>query len=143
MARQAVSVSFRFPELPLLWFRYQWLGKVLAARFDVLLPHLLYRTTRGLQVIKRLSESLSPNAGHDGPLSAEAAPYDTGTLPSFPHRISATDRRDSLSRPSTSIRLITPLGVGARLNSLTSNSPSRANRPSSSVLKLYGTHRRE
>jgi hypothetical protein len=66
-----------------------------------------------------------------------------GNLPHFPRKTSGTNRRDSLSRLSTSIRLTTPVGVRARLNSLTSNSPSRANRPtSSSVLTLRG-HRRD
>ena len=66
-----------------------------------------------------------------------------GSLPHFPRRTSGTHRRDSLSKLSTSIRLITPVGVRARLNSLSSNSPSRANRPtSSSVLTLRG-HRRD
>ena len=121
---------------------------MLAARLDVPLPYLLYRAQvryehdlRGLQVIKG---SLSPHPAHDGPLSPEAVPDDTGTLPSFPRRIPGGGRRDSLSRLTTSIRLTAPLGVRARLNSLTSNSPSRVNRPSSSsVLTLRGGHRRE
>lgn len=128
-------------------FYTEWSGKVLAARLDVPLPYLLYRAQvryehdlRGLQVIKG---SLSPQAAHDGPPNEEASPDDAGNLPSFPRRISGGGRRDSLSKLSTSIRLTTPLGVRARLNSLSSNSPSRANRPSSSsVLTLRG-HRRD
>ena len=144
-ARRIVSVSLSFP---LLWLVYtKLLGKVLAARLDVPLPYLLYRAQvryehdlRGLQVIKG---SLSPHSAHDGPPNAEAPIDDTGDLPSFPRRITGANRRDSLSKLSTSIRLTTPLGVRARLNSLNSNSPIRANRPSSSsVLTLRG-HRRD
>ena len=63
--------------------------------------------------------------------------------PNLRQRSSGTSRRDSLGKLSTSIRLTTPLGVRARLNSLSSNSPSRMNRPSSSsVLTLRG-HRRD
>jgi hypothetical protein len=120
-------------------------GKALAARLDVPLPYLLYRAQvryeqdlRGLQVIKG---SLSPQTAHDGPQQAEA-PSDAGSLPVFPRKTSGTNRRDSLSKLTTSIRLTTPLGVRARLNSLSSNSPSRANRPSSSVLTLRN-HRRD
>ena len=140
-----MSVSLSFP---LLWLVYtKLLGKVLAARLDVPLPYLLYRAQvryehdlRGLQVIKG---SLSPHSAHDGPPNAEAPIDDTGDLPSFPRRITGANRRDSLSKLSTSIRLTTPLGVRARLNSLNSNSPIRANRPSSSsVLTLRG-HRRD
>jgi hypothetical protein len=121
-------------------------GKELAARLDVPLPYLLYRAQvryehdlRGLQVIKG---SLSPQAAHDGPPNKEDSPDDTGDLPSFPRRISSGGRRDSLSKLSTSIRLATPLGVRARLNSLSSNSPSRARPSSSSVLTLRN-HRRD
>jgi hypothetical protein len=120
---------------------------VLAARLDVPLPYLLYRAQvryehdlRGLQVIKG---SLSPHDAHDGPLNAEAPIDDTGALPSFPRRISGGGRRDSLSRLSTSTRVTAPLGVRARLNSLSSNSPSRANRPSSSSVLTLRSHRRE
>ena len=120
---------------------------MLAARLDVPLPYLLYRAQvryehdlRGLQVIKG---SLSPHSAHDGPPNAEAPIDDTGDLPSFRRRIAGAGRRDSLSKLSTSIRLTAPLGVRARLNSLNSNSPIRANRPSSSsVLTLRG-HRRD
>jgi hypothetical protein len=122
------------------------IGKALAARLDVPLPYLLYRAQvryeqdlRGLQVIKG---SLKPHAADDSVQHAEA-PSDMGNLPHFPRRTSGTNRRDSLSRLSTSIRLTTPVGVRARLNSLSNNSPSRANRPtSSSVLTLRG-HRRD
>lgn len=121
--------------------------KVLAARLDVPLPYLLYRAQvryehdlRGLQVIKG---SLSPPATHDGPPDEEGSPDDAGDLPSFPRRISGGGRRDSLSKLSTSIRLTTPLGVRARLNSLSSNSPSRANRPSSSSVLTLRSHRRD
>ena len=121
-------------------------GKALAARLDVPLPYLLYRAQvryeqdlRGLQVIKG---SLGPRDARDSPQHVEPPP-DTGDLPHFPRKTSGTNRRDSLSRLSTSVRLTTPLGVRARLNSLSSNSPSRANRPtSSSVLTLRG-HRRD
>jgi hypothetical protein len=122
---------------------------VLAARLDVPLPYLLYRAQvryehdlRGLEVIKG---SLSPHSPHDGPLDAEAPIDDTGNLPSFPRRISGGGRRDSLTRLSTSIRLAAPLGVRARLNSLSSNSnsPSRANRPSSSSVLTLRSHRRD
>ena len=124
-----------------------WPGKVLAARLDVPLPYLLYRAQvryehdlRGLQVIKG---SLSPQAAQDGPPNEEGSPDDAGDLPSFPRRISGGGRRDSLSKLSTSIRLATPLGVRARLNSLSSNSPSRANRPSSSSVLTLRSHRRD
>lgn len=85
---------------------------------------------------------MSPRAADDSPQHVEP-PSDMGGLPHFPRRTSGNNRRDSLSKLSTSIRLTTPVGVRARLNSLSSNSPSRANRPtSSSVLTLRG-HRRD
>lgn len=122
-------------------------GKALAARLDVPLPYLLYRAQvryehdlRGLQVVKG---SLSPQTTHDGPPNEEGSPDDAGDLPNFPRRISGGGRRDSLSKLSTSIRLTTPLGVRARLNSLSSNSPSRANRPSSSSVLTLRSHRRD
>jgi hypothetical protein len=125
----------------------KWPGKVLAARLDVPLPYLLYRAQvryehdlRGLQVIKG---SLSPQTTHDGPPNEGSSPDDAGDLPNFPRRISVRVRRDSLSKLSTSIRLTTPLGVRARLNSLSSNSPSRANRPSSSSVLTLRSHRRD
>ncbi|KAI0254723.1 hypothetical protein BJV78DRAFT_1182409 [Lactifluus subvellereus] len=119
--------------------------KALAARLDVPLPYLLYRAQvryeqdlRGLQVIKG---SLNPPA-QDGPQQAEG-PSGAGELPKHRRRGSSASRRDSLTKLSTSIRLTAPLGVRARLNSLSSNSPSRMNRPSSSsVLTLRG-HRRD
>ncbi|KAF8484734.1 hypothetical protein DFH94DRAFT_715712 [Russula ochroleuca] len=121
--------------------------KVLAARLEVPLPYLLYRAQvryehdlRGLQVIKG---SLSPHGAHDGPPNAETPVDDTGNLPSFPRRITGAGRRDSLSKLSTSIRLTAPLGVRARLNSLSSNSPIRANRPSSSSVLTLRSHRRD
>ena len=89
-------------------------------------------TCAGFKVIKG---SLSPSAALNGSLSADSAevlPDDMETLPSFPRGILGADRRDSFSRLSTSIWITAPLDVQARLNSLTSNSPSRANRPSSS-----------
>jgi len=120
---------------------------LLAARLDVPLPYLLYRAQvryehdlRGLEVIKG---SLSPQAAHDNPPNPEAPPDDAGSLPSFPRRISGGGRRDSLTKLSTSIRLTAPLGVRARLNSLSSNSPSRANRPSSSSVLTLRSHRRD
>jgi hypothetical protein len=120
-------------------------GKALAARLDVPLPYLLYRAQeryeqdlRGLQVIKG---SLSPPA-QDGPQQAQW-PSGAGELPKHRRRSSSASHRDSLAKLSTSIRLTAPLGVRARLNSLSSNSPSRMNRPSSSsVLTLRG-HRRD
>ena len=139
-----MSLSSRFT--PLWFFTTSRLGKALAARLDVPLPYLLYRAQvryeqdlRGLQVIKG---SLGPHGAGDSPQHAES-PSELGNPPHFPRRNSGANRRDSLSRLSTSIRLTTPLGVRARLNSLSSNSPSRANRPtSSSVLTLRG-HRRD
>ncbi|KAH9965898.1 hypothetical protein BC827DRAFT_1354887 [Russula dissimulans] len=120
--------------------------KVLAARLDVPLPYLLYRAQvryeqdlRGLQVIKG---SLSPQSTHDSPQHGEP-PSDAGNPPNFPRRNTGASRRDSLTKLSTSIRLTTPLGVRARLNSLSSNSPSRANRPSSSSVLTLQNHRRD
>jgi hypothetical protein len=120
---------------------------VLAARLDVPLPYLLYRAQvryehdlRGLQVIKG---SLSPQATNDGPPNEDGSADDAGILPSFPRRISGGGHRDGLSKLSTSIRLTTPLGVRARLNSLSSNSPSRANRPTSSSVLTLRSHRRD
>jgi len=138
------SLSLGFPRLS--FFTPNAPGKALAARLDVPLPYLLYRAQvryeqdlRGLQVIKG---SLGPRDAHDNPQHVEP-PSDTGNLPHFPRKISSPNRRDNLSRLSTSVRLTTPLGVRARLNSLNSNSPSRPNRPtSSSVLTLRG-HRRD
>jgi hypothetical protein len=121
-------------------------GKALATRLDVPLPYLLYRAQvryeqdlRGLQVIKG---SLSPPNAQGEPRQIEG-PSATGDSPTLLRRSSGASRRDSLGKLSTSIRLATPLGVRARLNSLSSNSPSRMNRPSSSsVLTLRG-HRRD
>lgn len=121
--------------------------KALATRLDVPLPYLLYRAQvryeqdlRGLQVIKG---SLSPPSAQGGPQHTEG-PSGAGNSPNLLLRKSSGEsRRDSLAKLSTSIRLTTPLGVRARLNSLSSNSPSRMNRPSSSsVLTLRG-HRRD
>lgn len=85
---------------------------------------------------------MSPRAADDSPQHVEP-PSDMGSLPHFPRRTAGANRRDSLSKLTTSIRLTTPVGVRARLNSLSSNSPSRANRPtSSSVLTLRG-HKRD
>ncbi|KAH9006783.1 hypothetical protein EDB86DRAFT_2868241 [Lactarius hatsudake] len=99
--------------------------KALATRLDVPLPYLLYRAQvryeqdlRGLQVVKG---SLSPPGVQGGLQHSEGSPG-AGDSPN--------PRRNSVwPRP---IRLTTPLGVRARLNSLSSNSPSRMNRPSSS-----------
>ncbi|KAI0268226.1 hypothetical protein BC834DRAFT_682368 [Gloeopeniophorella convolvens] len=120
--------------------------KSLAARLEVPLPYLLYRAQvryeqdlRGLQVIKG---SLSPSSTHDAPHHVEGL-QDVTDMPSLLRRNSGGGRRSSLAKLSTSIRLATPLGVRARLNSLGSNSPSRMNKPSSSsVLTLRG-HKRE
>jgi len=120
--------------------------KALATRLDVPLPYLLYRAQvryeqdlRGLQVIKG---SLSPPSAQDEPRQIEG-PSGAGDSPTLLRRNSGASRRDSLGKLSTSIRLAAPLGVRARLNSLSSNSPSRMNRPSSSsVLTLRG-HRRD
>jgi hypothetical protein len=140
-------LSLRFPIVLAIYTN--WLGKVLAARLDVPLPYLLYRAQvryehdlRGLEVIKG---SLSPHSAHDGPLNVEAPQDDAGNLPSFPRRISGGGRRDSLTKLSTSIRMTAPLGVRARLNSLSSNSnsPSRANRPTSSSVLTLRSHRRD
>ncbi|KAH9045372.1 hypothetical protein EDB85DRAFT_23246 [Lactarius pseudohatsudake] len=119
--------------------------KALATRLDVPLPYLLYRAQvryeqdlRGLQVIKG---SLSPPGVQGGPPHSEGSPG-AGDSPN-PRRNSVSSHRDSsLAKLVTSIRLTTPLGVRARLNSLSSNSPSRMNRPSSSsVLTLRGQRR--
>ena len=103
------------PRVPLTLVPYQWLGKVLAACLDALLPYLLYRAQVRYKHDPRapshkysIKGSLSPHAIHDGLLSAEAAPDDKGTLPSFPRRISGAGCRDSLSSPSTSIQLTSP-----------------------------------
>src|SRR6266404_4130765 len=121
-------------------------GKALATKLDVPLPYLLYRAQvryeqdlRGLQVIKG---SLSPLSAQCGPQPTEG-PSGDGDSPNLPRRRSSgASRRDSLAKLSTSMRLATPLGVRARLNSLSSNSPSRMNRPSSSsVLTLRGLRR--
>ncbi len=78
-----------------------------------------------------------------GGLQHTEEPSGAGDSPNLLRRNSGASRRDSLGKLSTSIRLTTPLGVRARLNSLSSNSPSRMNRPSSSsVLTLRG-HRRD
>ncbi|KAH8999077.1 hypothetical protein EDB92DRAFT_1932502 [Lactarius akahatsu] len=119
--------------------------KALATRLDVPLPYLLYRAQvryeqdlRGLQVVKG---SLSPPGVQGGLQHSEGSPG-AGDSPN-PRRNSVSSHRDSsLAKLATSIRLTTPLGVRARLNSLSSNSPSRMNRPSSSsVLTLRGQRR--
>ena len=128
------------------WLLISGEGKALATRLDVPLPYLLYRAQlryeqdlRGLQVVKG---SLSPPNVQGDPRQLEG-PAGTGDSPTLLRRSSGASRRDTLGKLSTSIRLATPLGVRARLNSLSSNSPSRMNRPSSSsVLTLRG-HRRD
>ncbi|KAI0053598.1 hypothetical protein FA95DRAFT_464512 [Auriscalpium vulgare] len=116
-------------------------GKALAARLEVPLPYLLYRAQtryeqdlRGLQDIRG---ALNPQSTSTViPEGDEAA-----DRPSMLRRNS--NRVKSATKLSSSIRLTTPLGVRARLNSLGANSPARMNRPSSSsVLTLRG-HRKE
>jgi hypothetical protein len=85
---------------------------------------------------------LSPRAADDSPPQLEP-PSDMGSLPHFPRRTAGANRRDSLSKLTTSIRMTTPVGVRARLNSLSSNSPSRANRPTSSSVLTLRSHRRD
>ena len=145
VVRQVVSVPFRLPVFPLLWF-LSMAREIPCCPLMRFLPYLLYRAQVRYEHDprvpnhQRLSE---PPTAHGGPLSADAVPDDTGTLPSFLNRISGADHRDSLSRLSTSIRVTAPLSVQARLNSLTSNSPSRASRPFPYAVKLRSTHPRE
>ncbi|KAI0068693.1 hypothetical protein BV25DRAFT_25525 [Artomyces pyxidatus] len=119
--------------------------KALASRLGVPLPYLLYRAQtryeqdlRGLQDIRG---ALDPSgAGRpqlpDDPLS----PTDRDR-PGLLRKDSG--RLSSLARLSSSARLTTPLGVRARLNSL-SNASARMSRPSSSsVLTLRGAHRKD
>ena len=72
------------PRVSLTLVPYQWLGKVLAARLDVLLPYLLYHTTRGLQVIKRLSEPERPERRTRRPTERRGCPRRHGDTPQLP-----------------------------------------------------------
>ena len=102
------------PRVPLTLVSYQWLGKVLAARLDALLPYLLYRAQ-----VRYKHDPRAPSHKYSikGSLS--------------PHAIHETASRDH-SRPSSPQA---PLGLRARLTSLTSNSPSPREPPLVVVLR--------
>lgn len=118
--------------------------KSLATRLNVPLPYLLYRAqTRYEQDLRGLQDitgALSPSATHVSPKSGDdiLSPVDK---PSNVRRESG--RIPNISKLSSSVRLTTPLGVRARLNSLTSNSPARANKTSSSSILTLQGHRRD
>lgn len=118
------------------------LGKGLAAHLEVPLPYLLYRVNARFQEeirgLKDIQDILSPTGGQPTFPSPLSAPEPTGP-PASPRAAdrpgpSALQRLQTKlsgsSRLSASLRLNTPLGVRARLNSLTNNvqaaSPRRA-----------------
>ncbi|TFY75762.1 hypothetical protein EWM64_g8250, partial [Hericium alpestre] len=118
--------------------------KALAARLGVPLPYLLYRAQtryeqdlRGLQDIRG---ALSPSGTHAQPKSPDLE-AESSDRPSVLRR--DTSRLGNAVKLSSSIRLTTPLGVRARLNSLGGHSATRMNKvSSSSVITLQG-HRRD
>lgn len=116
-------------------------GQGLSAHLEIPLPYLLYRAQtryeqdlRGLQVLRG---ALSPTSAQ--PLAKtveeEIRPKDQ---PDMIRRLSGR-KSGGAAKPSSSLRLPTPLGIRARLNSLGYDSPGRQSKASSSsVLTLQG-----
>ncbi|TFK28912.1 hypothetical protein FA15DRAFT_678047 [Coprinopsis marcescibilis] len=117
-----------------------WKG--LAAHLEVPLPYLLYRVNARFQEeirgLKDIQDTLSPGAAQPPP-----SPYTDGVKfsdkPTALHRLQT--RMTGSTRLSTSGRLNTPLGVRARLNSLTNNSPRPKKAISSSTITVQGPRR--
>ena len=129
-----------FPCVPLI--EHTHTGKGLAAHLEVPLPYLLYRAQaryeedlRGLQDIRGVLSTPAPattpfptapsTPAVPTPRSADATP-----IIRSPHPLSIKIPPTKLTgvgarRLSTSQRMTTPLGVRARLNSLTHKSPSK------------------
>ncbi|KAF5333610.1 hypothetical protein D9611_002768 [Ephemerocybe angulata] len=120
-------------------------GKGLAAHLEVPLPYLLYRVNARFQEeikgLKDIQGALSPTGGQPppSPFAAESTSPRTaqGERPSPLHRLQT--RMTGSSRLSSSSKLNTPLGVRARLNSLTNNAPRPKKIISSSTLTLQAS----
>ncbi|KAF6761951.1 hypothetical protein DFP72DRAFT_877558 [Ephemerocybe angulata] len=120
-----------------------WKG--LAAHLEVPLPYLLYRVNARFQEeikgLKDIQGALSPTGGQPppSPFAAESTSPRTaqGERPSPLHRLQT--RMTGSSRLSSSSKLNTPLGVRARLNSLTNNAPRPKKIISSSTLTLQAS----
>lgn len=154
-----------------LYDEHTYTGKGLAAHLEVPLPYLLYRAQaryeedlRGLQDIRGvLSTSASVTTPFPAapsspaiptPRSADAMPSIPSSRPlsiNIPPTMLAGVAPLSARRLSVSQRMVTPLGVRARLNSLTYKSPSKprggqghsthGKTSSSSTATLQGTKR--
>lgn len=140
---QTVRPPFHSPRVPFV--KHTCTGKGLAAHLEVPLPYLLYRAQaryeedlRGLQDIRGvLSTPISAETPFPAAPSIPAipSPRSTNTTPTIPpsHPLSIKIPPAKLTnvsalgarRPSMSQRMATPLGVRARLNSLTHKSPSK------------------
>lgn len=127
-------------------------GKGLAAHLEVPLPYLLYRVNARFQEeirgLKDIQDILSPTSAQGAPPPSPFSPTMDG-----PSQFKVGEKGNALQRiqtrmntsgglgASTTSKLNTPLGVRARLNSLTKNSaayvarsmPERKNSTSSSV----------
>jgi len=110
-------------------------GKGLAAHLEVPLPYLLYRVNARFQEeirgLKDIQGALSPTAAQ----ANKTYEFPTGDKPP-----SLVTRMIGSDKMSTS-RLVSPLGVRARLNSLTNTTPRPKKAISSSTLTLQATKR--
>lgn len=114
------------------------LGKGLAAHLEVPLPYLLYRVNARYQEdikgLKDIQGALSPSNSQPS-----SKPYEDGPLTDKPAAAGwVSGRMVGSTRLSGSARTSTPLGVRARLNSLSNNSPRPKKASSSSTLTLQG-----
>ncbi|KAA1466463.1 hypothetical protein DENSPDRAFT_856145 [Dentipellis sp. KUC8613] len=114
--------------------------KALATRLGVPLPYLLYRAQiryeQDLRGLQDITGALSPQSTHTQSKVSDDTLH-RGDRPSLTRRDSS--RLSTTGKLSSSVRLNTPLGVRARLNSLGANSPARVNKiSSSSVITLQG-----
>ncbi|KAF5387599.1 hypothetical protein D9615_000734 [Tricholomella constricta] len=116
-----------------------WKG--LAAHLEVPLPYLLYRVNARFQEeirgLKDIQGALSPS-GSQPP----AKPYEGLVVDKSPTAGRTTNRLANSSRFTASGRLITPLGVRARLNSLGNNSLRPKKAMSSSTLTLQSQNKK-
>ncbi|KAF8914367.1 hypothetical protein CPB84DRAFT_1742141 [Gymnopilus junonius] len=109
-----------------------WKG--LAAHLEVPLPYLLYRVNARFQEEIR---GLRDIQGALSPSNVQPPPQKTYDFPAGDKAPSIATRMVGSSRLSTS-RLLTPLGVRARLSSLGNNAPRPKKATSSSTLTLQG-----
>lgn len=112
-------------------------GKGLAAHLEVPLPYLLYRAQlryeedlKGLQDIRGALSPISPQA------ASKHEEFPSSERPILSRQISGTNAPGSPGRPPSSSSRSTPMGVRARLASLTNKSVRR--QASSSTVTLQG-----